>query len=110
MIPGFILNPNALQTTLTNKRVATRTAAVLDKHYPRHIWTIEVDAEGGVINVRNKNLPGRWGFTDRLAQWTEQRMVRFAGELFERYRIRRGRADVEQMKLMGRQRFYRPEL
>lgn len=107
---GFVLNPNALQLTLTAKRVATRTAVALDKHYHGHIWRINVDPEGGVVNVTPRDLPGRWGFTDRLANWTETRMVKMAGELLERYRIRRGTADPDEMVHMRRQLFYRPDL
>ena len=110
MIDGFVLNPNALKLTLVNKRVATRTACVLDKHYHGIVWNIEVDAEGGVINVKARDLPGRWGFTDRLTQWTERRMVMMAGELLERYRIRRRPADPDEMVHMRRQLFYRPDL
>lgn len=110
MIDGFVLDPNALKLTLLNKRVATRTAAALNQHYYGFIWNIEVDAEGGIINVKARDLPGRWGFTDRLDNWTEKRMIMMAGELLERYRIRRRRADPDEMVHMRRQLFYKPDL
>ena len=110
MIEGFVLNPNALKLSLTARNVATRTGAVLDKHYHGHVWRIEVDPEGGIIKISPRDLPGRWGFVDKLALWSEPRMVRMAGELLERYRIRRGRADPDQMTQMRRQLFYKPDL
>ena len=106
----FVLNPNALQISLLAKRVATRTAEVLNRHYPRHVWRINVDPEGGVVNVQHRDLPGRWGFTDKLALWNERRMVIFAGELLERYRVKRTMADIDQMVGMRRNLFYKPDL
>lgn len=110
MIPGFVLNPNALQMSLTAKRVATRTAAVLDKHYPNFIWRIEVDPENNIINVQARDLPGKWGFTDHLDKWSETRAMRFAGEVLERYRIRRRAADPDEMRYMRRQLFLKPDI
>lgn len=76
--------------------LAKNAAEMLHKHYPGHLWAVSVD--GYFLDVRNLYLAGDWGF--RLAiptiysssEW-DKRVLRAGGEILERYRQRRARAD-----------------
>ena len=63
-----------------------------------------------MVQVKHRDLPGKWGFADKLETWTERRMVHMAGQLLERYRVKRSRANLEQMQMMRRQLFFKPDL
>jgi hypothetical protein len=71
-----------------------RTAETLHKHYPGHLWAVNIDEEGGVITVMNLALSGKWGFLLKLKTVQEdpdlKSVMRAGGELLERYRLRRG--------------------
>ena len=68
----------------------------LRKEYPAFAdyWKITVDTRGGIVQVRNLALSGEMGFVMHITNIDpEMRKVReYAGELFERYNVARGRA------------------
>src|SRR5258708_2253712 len=76
--------------------MAKNAAEVLHKHYPGHLWAVNVD--GGLMDVRNLYLSGNWGFRLSIpaiysSSELDKRVMRAGGELLERYRQRRAQAD-----------------
>lgn len=69
---------------------------MLQKHYP-HVaagWSIAIDLEGGVVQIRNLMLSGKMGFVMKIRQIAGdfKNVVAAGGELLERYRIARDHA------------------
>ena len=78
--------------------IARDMAEALHSAYPGHLWAVDVHENQGVANVRNLMLSGQWGFVLKLsltysASDFRKRVIRAGGELLERYRVARGRAD-----------------
>jgi hypothetical protein len=92
------------QRAVCEQGMANVMATVLNKAYPGHLWAVNVDIAGGVVHIRNLFLSGRWGFVVKLADVQDdvenKQLMRAAGELLERYRLRRGAMnDAEYMGL-----------
>ena len=92
----------APQVSAYELTLAKQMADTLHKAYPEHLWAVSVSAAQGMADIRNLALSGSWGFRLRLVEpytasdWDRQ--VRLAGgELLERYRVRRARADMESL-------------
>lgn len=66
----------------------------LDRAYPSFngLWRITVNEEGGVITVTNMALSNRNGFVMHIDKIDPEgrKVVRYAGELLERFRVSRG--------------------
>lgn len=80
--------------------IAKEMADALHTAYPGHLWAVQVQGDQGVATVRNLALVGNWGFILHLptiysASEYKKRVVRGGGEILERYRLRRGRADFD---------------
>lgn len=80
--------------------LAKNAADTLHQHYPGHLWAVCVDQPARMLDVRNLALSGAWGFRISLpamysAKWLTRKVMRAGGELLERYRVSRGRANVE---------------
>lgn len=93
---------DAPQVSAYELTLAKQMADTLHKAYPDHLWAVSVSAAQGMADIRNLALSGSWGFRLRLVEhytasdWDRQ--VRLAGgELLERYRVRRARADMESL-------------
>lgn len=86
--------------------IAQRVAEVLDKHYPGHLWAVNVDIENGIATIYNLRLSGNWGFVLHLKQLlvnqkqADTLVMRSGGELLERYHLRRGKYDINQYSQM----------
>lgn len=99
----IIDTPEALRAVREHE-MANRIATVLNGKYPGHAWAVNVDISGGVVHIRNLFLSGRWGFIVKLVDVQNdvgnKQLMRAAGELLERYRLRRGAMnDAEYMNL-----------
>lgn len=80
--------------------MAKNMADALHKAYPGHLWAVTCNGKTGMADVRNLMLSGNWGFRLRLplfysASAFEKDVVKAGGELLERFRVRRGRADFD---------------
>lgn len=87
-VPGHV--------SATDEVMAKGMAEVLHRHYPGYLWGVNIG--GGVVNVLNLSLSGKWGFTIKLpgqysASDFDRQVMRAGGELLERYRLARGRFD-----------------
>lgn len=81
---------------LADLEIAKQMTVVLDKHYPGHMWAVNVDSAGGVATVKNFRLSGQWGFVLKLGvtysgSEFDRRVMLAGGELLERYKLHRGR-------------------
>lgn len=83
--------------------MAKNMADDLHKAYPGHLWAVSVDGKQGVATIRNMALDGAWGFYLNLPKiaWSAASLTRevrrLGGELLERYRVHRGKADAEEL-------------
>ncbi len=78
--------------------LAKDMADTLNRHYPGHLWAVNVDGKQGMADIRNLGLSGTWGYRLRLvanysASEFLKRVVSAGGEILERFRLRRGAAD-----------------
>lgn len=90
----------------TGMFLVKRVAETLHKHYPGHLWAVNINEEGGVITVMNLALSGKWGFLLKLKAVQEdpdlKSVMRAGGELLERYRLHRGRYIPGSLKALDR--------
>lgn len=88
------------KVTANEMLLAKNAAEVLHKHYPGHLWAVNVDSQGGILNVFNMRLSGRWGFTLHLDDVFHdpdlKSVMRAGGELLERYHMKVGRFSQDQ--------------
>lgn len=89
--------------------LAKEMADTLHRHYPGHMWAVNVQGEQGVADIRNMALSGEYGYRLRLVtnySMSEflERVKRAGGEILERYRLPRGRADFDQLMNLPRGR------
>ena len=87
--------PGVVRSLYSNMLVA------LNKAYPKWegSWLISIDQRGGIVQVRNMLLTGKMGFIMKITKIDPEMrdVVRFAGELFERYRVARSKGvDVRE--------------
>lgn len=67
----------------------------LTKHYPGHLWAVNVQSQHGVITVKNLNLSGNRGFLLHYRNMksfddVKRNAMRSGGEILERYQLSRG--------------------
>lgn len=90
---------------LKEYKLSGTIAEVLLKHYPDHLWGVHVDFRGGVVQVTNMRLSGRWGFilhlNNVLSDPTNKVIINAGGELLERYRLSRGRFNQSQYQQLN---------
>lgn len=88
------------QATAIETILAKNIAEKLHKHYPGHLWAVNVDSNGGIVNIFNMRLSGRWGFTlhldDLYGDPDMKKVMRAGGELLERYRLKTGKFNQDQ--------------
>lgn len=85
----------ATSRDLADMTTAKAVADVLDRHYPGHLWKVNVDSMNGIATVLNMRLSGNWGFILKLTDTYsgsefEKRVMLAGGELLERYRLHTG--------------------
>lgn len=75
--------------------LARNLIATLELHYPSFtgFWRVTVNEPGGIIEVTNLMLSGRYGFLMHINKIDAEgrKVVRAAGELLERYRLSRSK-------------------
>lgn len=85
---------------------AKRISECLDKAYPGYGWAVNVNLRGKMVTVQAMRLSGEWGFylkLDKVMHDPRLECVKKAGgEILERYRVRRGQVDIDQIANLGR--------
>jgi hypothetical protein len=100
-----MLNIDATETAAgaANDYILARDMAeALNAEYPGHLWAVNVDEKNGIADIRNLMLSGQWGFRLKLtknysASDFKRRVIMGGGELLERYRVSRGRANDDNL-------------
>jgi hypothetical protein len=84
--------------------MAKNAAEMLHKHYPGHLWAVNVD--GAFMDVRNLYLSGEWGFRLSIpaiysSSEFDKEVMRAGGELLERYKQSRGVANEQDIHTLA---------
>lgn len=80
---------------------AKRWADLLTRHYPGHLWGVQVENRQGIVRIYHLQTSGDKAFILKLddmfsaTDW-DKKIMRAGGEILERHRLRRGQLDVEQ--------------
>jgi hypothetical protein len=85
--------------------IAKNMADLLHKHFPGHLWGVQCRGDQGVAMVWNLSLSGQWGFVIKLgdvfsATDMDKKVLMAGGEVLERYKVKRGRADPEELRYL----------
>lgn len=85
----------------TDVNMAKQLSEVLQKHYPGHMWAVNVESRTGLITIRDLYLSGTWGYVLKIgavysASSLERDAVRAGGEILERFRMQRAQFVAEQ--------------
>ena len=90
---GVIITDLSAPISSAGDTLARNLIARLNAAYPAFegYWTVMVNEQGGVIEVMNLMLSGKWGFLMHINKIDAEgrKVVRAAGELLERYKISR---------------------
>jgi len=83
--------------TLTETILAKNVGDMLEKKYPGYGWAIHV--QDGVVMVNAMRLSGTWGFMIQSTKIDNDYkcIVKYGGELLERYRVRRSGAKTDEI-------------
>lgn len=97
---SFALDKTAPPPTSNEMMLTALVAESLNKHYPGHMWAVGISEEKSCVVVRDLLLSGEYGFYISIpsiysASEVEKVAMRKAGELLERYKVARGKADFD---------------
>lgn len=92
---------DAPQIAANDMVMAKNMADALHTTYPGHLWAVSCNGQSGMADVRNLALSGTWGFRLKLkniysASEFRKDVIRAGGEILERYRLSRGRLQIDQ--------------
>jgi hypothetical protein len=81
--------------------MARSLAEALHRHYPNHLWGVNVEGRTGLITIRNLYLSGQWGYVLKLGDVysqssLERDAVRAGGEILERFAMARAQFRADQ--------------
>lgn len=86
--------PTAAEYGLLNRTIAT-----LLRHYPGYIWDVHIT--GGVMQILNKSLSGRWGVILKLNTVQDdpnlKAVMTAGGEILERYNLERRKMNPDKL-------------
>ena len=87
---------------------AKRIHDKLTKHYPGHMWAVNVNQ--GVAFIKNLMLSGNWGFIIKLKDIDNdyKKVIQAGGEILERYNVSRGRLKEQEILNLDRDFALRP--
>lgn len=93
---------NGHDVELSDQMLAVEISKILSDHYPGYQWLVGVLSDNGVIQIKNMEVSGTWGYQIGGAGRTFQSMTHdeikhqaivAGGEILERAGLRRGRID-----------------
>jgi len=83
----------------SEEMLAKDAADALNRHYPGHLWAVNVNADekGGVMTIKNFSVSFKYGYTLHLAKLdpTMKRVIKAGGEILERANLARGKSNGE---------------
>lgn len=102
---GEVSNPNDIVNHSSLTVVAKQGMRILQTHFPGHLWALQINQFGRVINVFNHALHDEWGYLIKLDEVEHRRTVgqmflEAGGQILERFGLKPGRFDIaEYVKL-----------
>lgn len=98
---------------LDDMALATRAGEMLNKHYPGWLWAVNVNSEGGVMDIKNLQISSKYGFRLFLSQVYQDPnlkcVMRAGGEFLERVNKPRGMNRGDQViHIEGAKKQYQP--
>lgn len=115
IFPQIITDVSGVNLSGASETLARNLIARLESAYPAFVgmWRVTVNEAGGVVEVTNAALSGRWGFLMHTVKIDPEgrKVVLAGGELLERYRISRShRVSVAMESLRAAPRNFRGEV
>lgn len=90
-------------------QLAQEIGELLNKHYPGYLWAVNVTLHGGMATIQSLALSGEWGCYIPLSRIIHDPkmsyVIKCGGEILERYRVRRGAVDIDQVDALERDQF-----
>jgi hypothetical protein len=79
-------------------------AEVLEKHYPGHAWAVGPSNDYSMLAIWNEALSMKYGMWIRINEIDAdyKNVMNWAGELLERARVSRGRANEAELQTIER--------
>ena len=101
-----VYNDDDVRIAVRSRDIRQRVGKALGRAYPTVAWLVDVNLAGGVVNVSTPAISKQYGMTVHLTHTTatlEQRVLKLAGELLERFNISRvtGNAGHIQRRVNG---------
>jgi len=96
------LATDAPQLSANDLVFAKEMAEALHAAYPNHLWAVTCESEKGIATIRNMMLSGDWGYILRLPtiysmSQFKHKVLHAGGEILERFRLARGRANDDRI-------------
>jgi hypothetical protein len=90
------------EATITS--LVKNVADTLYKHYPGHAWAVGPSNDYSMLAIWNEALSTRYGMWIRVNDIDPEykNVMRWAGELLERAKLSRGRADDDEYESLDR--------
>lgn len=78
--------------------LAKQIAEDLMAFYPGYLWAVHVNSHQGILDIKNLNLSGNYGMRRKLGKdysssSLRKDVMRWGGEILERYRMDRGKMN-----------------
>ena len=79
-------------------------ADVLYKHFPGHLWAVGPSNDYSMLAIWNEGLSSKYGMWIRVTDIDPEykNIMRWAGELLERAKVTRGRANEQELLSLKR--------
>lgn len=95
------------QNDVLDLELARIVSEELVKHYPGHLWAVNVQSQHGVITVKNLNLSGNRGFLLHYRNMksfddVKRNAMQSGGEILERFQLSRGALRQTELKSLKR--------
>lgn len=91
----------AMHRNANDINMAKTLCEALQRHYPDHLWAVNVEGRTGLITIRDMYLAGNWGYVLKIGavysiSSLEKDCVRAGGEILERFRMSRAQFQADQ--------------
>ena len=90
------------EATITS--LVKNVADTLYKYYPDHLWAVGPSNDYSMIAIWNESLSSKYGMWIRVTDIDPEykNIMRWAGELLERAKVTRGRANEDELQSLKR--------
>lgn len=90
------------EATITS--LVKNVADTLYKHYPGHAWAVGPSNDYSMLAIWNEALSMKYGMWIRVNEIDPEykNVMRWAGELLERFKVSRGSANLDELQSLDR--------